>query len=121
MTIIEKIFSKASGSDVKPGDYIWADLGLVAMRDFGGPNVIGEYENCYGNHPVFDPQKVAITFDLHIPARNEKVAQNQKILRDFARCQGVRLFDVNTGVGQHILLESGLVRPGDVIVGTDSH
>jgi 3-isopropylmalate/(R)-2-methylmalate dehydratase large subunit len=121
MTIIEKIFSKASDSDVKPGDYIWADLGLVAMRDFGGPNVIGEYENCYGNHPVFDPQKVAITFDLHIPARNEKVAQNQKILRDFARCQGARLFDVNTGVGQHILLESGLVRPGDVIVGTDSH
>jgi 3-isopropylmalate/(R)-2-methylmalate dehydratase large subunit len=121
MTIIEKIFSQASGSDVKPGDYIWADLGLVAMRDFGGPNVIGEYENCYGNHPVFDPQKVAITFDLHIPARNEKVAQNQKILRDFARCQGARLFDVNTGVGQHILLESGLVRPGDVIVGTDSH
>jgi homoaconitate hydratase family protein len=121
MTLIEKIFSKASGSDVKPGDYIWADLGLVAMRDFGGPNVIGEYENCYGNHPVFDPQKVAITFDLHIPARNEKVAQNQKILRDFARCQGARLFDVNTGVGQHILLESGLVRPGDVIVGTDSH
>lgn len=121
MTIIEKIFSKASGSEVKPGDYIWADLGLVAMRDFGGPNVIGEYENCYGNHPVFDPQKVAITFDLHIPARNEKVAQNQKILRDFARCQGARLFDVNTGVGQHILLESGLVRPGDVVVGTDSH
>jgi 3-isopropylmalate/(R)-2-methylmalate dehydratase large subunit len=121
MTIIEKIFSKASDSDVKPGDYIWADLGLVAMRDFGGPNVIGEYEICYGNHPVFDPQKVAITFDLHIPARNEKVAQNQKILRDFARCQGARLFDVNTGVGQHILLESGLVRPGDVIVGTDSH
>lgn len=121
MTIIEKIFSKASGSDVKPGDYIWADLNLVAMRDFGGPNVIGEYENCYGNHPVFDPQKVAITFDLHIPARNEKVAQNQKTLRDFARRQGARLFDVNTGVGQHVLLESGLVRPGDVIVGTDSH
>jgi homoaconitate hydratase family protein len=106
---------------VKPGDYIWADLNLVAMRDFGGPNVIGEYENYYGDHPVFDPRKVAITFDLHIPARNEKVAQNQKILRDFARRQGTRLFDVNTGVGQHILLEGGLVKPGDVIVGTDSH
>ena len=121
MTIIERIFSKASGRTVKPGDYVWADLDLVAMRDFGGPNVIGEYENYYKDHPVFDPQKVAITFDLHIPARNEKVALNQKILRDFAQRQGTRLFDVNTGVGQHILLENGLVRPGDVIVGTDSH
>ena len=121
MSIIEKIFSKASGRALKPSDYVWANLDLVAMRDFGGPNVIGEYENCYGDHPVFDPEKIAITFDLHIPARSEKVAQNQKILRDFARHQGTRLFDVNTGVGQHILLENGLVRPGDVIVGTDSH
>jgi 3-isopropylmalate/(R)-2-methylmalate dehydratase large subunit len=70
---------------------------------------------------VFDPDRIAITFDLHIPARNEKVAENQKILRDFARRQGVRLFDVNTGIGQHILLENGLVKPWDVIVGTDSH
>lgn len=121
MTIIEKIFSRAAGRDVKPGDYIWAKLNLVAMRDFGGPNVIQEYEQSYGTQSVFDPDRVAITFDLHIPARNEKVATNQKILRDFARRQGTRLFDVNTGIGQHILLENGLVKPWDVIVGTDSH
>ncbi len=121
MTIIEHIFSTASGKSVKPGDYVWASLDLVAMRDFGGPNVIQEYESAYGEQPVFDPKRVAITFDLHIPARNEQVAVNQKILRDFARRQGVRLFDVNTGVGQHILLENGLVRPGAIVVGTDSH
>lgn len=121
MTIIEHIFSAASGKHVKPGDYVWASLDLVAMRDFGGPNVIQEYESAYGEQPVFDPERVAITFDLHIPARNEQVAINQKLLRDFARRQGVRLFDVNTGVGQHILLENGLVRPGTIVVGTDSH
>jgi 3-isopropylmalate/(R)-2-methylmalate dehydratase large subunit len=121
MTIIEKIFSRAAARDVKPGDYLWARLNLVAMRDFGGPNVIQEYESCYGIHPVFDPARVAITFDLHIPARNEKVAENQKTLRDFARRQDVRLFDVNTGIGQHILLENGLVKPWDIVVGTDSH
>ncbi|UCD04926.1 MAG: homoaconitate hydratase family protein, partial [candidate division WOR-3 bacterium] len=121
MTIIEKIFSRAAGRDVKPGEYLWAKLNLVAMRDFGGPNVVQEYENCYGSQPVFDHNKVAITFDLHIPARNEKVAQNQNMLRDFSRRQGTRLFDVNTGIGQHILLETGLVKPWDVIVGTDSH
>ncbi len=121
MTIIEKIFSRAAGKEVKPGEYIWAKLSLVAMRDFGGPNVIQEYEGSYKNQPIFNPAKVAITFDLHIPARNEKVAENQKTLRDFAQRQGARLFDVNTGVGQHVLLESGLVRPWDIVVGTDSH
>ncbi|MBE0432556.1 3-isopropylmalate dehydratase large subunit [candidate division WOR-3 bacterium] len=121
MTIIEKIFSRGAGKQVAPGEYVWAEMNLVAMRDFGGPNVIEEYEASYGTHPVFDPDRVAITFDLHIPARSEKVAQNQKMLRDFSRRQATRLFDVNTGVGQHILLENGLVRPGDIVAGTDSH
>lgn len=121
MTIIEKIFSRGAGKEVKPGDYVWVKLDLVAMRDFGGPNVIGEYEEHFAGHPVFNKEKVAITFDLHIPARNEKVAVNQKTLRDFADRQGVRLFDVNTGVGQHILMENGLAKPWDIIVGTDSH
>ncbi len=121
MTIIEKIFSRAAGKDVSPGEYIWASLNLVVMRDFGGPNVIQEYESKFGDRPVFDKERIAITFDLHVPARNEKVAVNQKFLRDFAKRQGVMLFDINTGVGQHILLESGLVKPWDIIVGTDSH
>ena len=120
-TIIEKIFSRGAGKDVKPGDYVWVNLDLVAMRDFGGPNVIQEYESMFGEHPVFNKKRVAITFDLHIPARNEKVAINQKLLRDFTVRQGARLFDINTGVGQHILLENGLVKPWDIIVGTDSH
>lgn len=121
MTIIEKIFSRGAGKDVKPGDYVWVNLDLVAMRDFGGPNVIQEYESMFGEHPVFNKERVAITFDLHVPARNEKVAINQRLLRDFTVRQRTRLFDINTGVGQHILLESGLVKPWDIIVGTDSH
>ncbi len=120
-TIIEKILSRASGKKVRVGDRVWADLDLVTMRDFGGPNVIQEYQKNFGKKKVFNPQKVAITFDLHIPARDEKVAANQKICREFAQEQKVRLFDVNTGIGQHILFESGMVKPWDVIVGTDSH
>lgn len=120
-TVIEKIFSRGAGNEVTPGEYVWVDLDLVAMRDFGGPNVIGEYEAAFGDSPVFDHEKVAITFDLHVPARNEMVAVNQKTLRDFAARHRTYLFDVNTGVGQHILLEHGLVKPWDIIVGTDSH
>lgn len=120
-TIIEKIFSRGAGRNVKPGDYVWVPVDLVTMRDFGGPNVLQEYQGAFQNQAVFDSSKITITFDLHIPARNEKVARNQKILREFALQHNVRLFDIDTGVGQHILLENGLVKPWDIIVGTDSH
>lgn len=121
MTIIEKIFSRSTGRQVKPDDYIWAKIDLVAMRDFGGPNVVQEFKEYFSDAPVFNRERVAITFDLHIPPRDEKVARNQQILRNFAKEKGIRLFDVNTGVGQHILLESGLIKPWSIVIGTDSH
>jgi 3-isopropylmalate/(R)-2-methylmalate dehydratase large subunit len=122
MTIIQKIIARASGNDeVAVGDKVWCDIDLSAMRDFGGPNVVLDYREAFGDRPVKDPSKVAITFDLHLPARDAKVASNQRLLREFAAETGVHLFDVETGVGQHTLLEAGMVRPFDVIVGTDSH
>ena len=71
---------------------------------------------------VWDPDKVAYTFDLQAPSHSEKVSNNQKIIREFARRQGIRhLFDINHGIGQHVMLEAGLIKPGDVVLGTDSH
>ncbi len=122
MTIIQKIIARAAGQDeVAVGDKVWCTIDLSAMRDFGGPNVVLDYREAFGDKPVKDATKVAITFDLHLPARDAKVASNQRLLREFAAETGVHLFDVETGVGQHTLLENGLVRPYDVIVGTDSH
>jgi homoaconitate hydratase family protein len=120
-TIIEKILERASGTSVRAGDRIWARLDLVAMRDFGGPNAILEYESAFGDREVFDGSKVAFTFDLHVPPRNERVAMNQQICRRFAAQHGTLLFDVESGIGQHVLMERGHVRPWDVIIGTDSH
>ena len=120
-TIIEKIISRASGKDAKVGERVWVKLDLVAMRHFGGPNVVLDFRKHFPQRHVYDSKKVAITFDLHIPPRNEKVAKNQQILRGFAAEEGVHLFDINTGIGQHILLEHGLIKPGSVVVGTDSH
>lgn len=121
MTVIEKILSQKVGDEVHAGDTVWVPLDLVVMRDFGGPNAILEYRENFGATPLFDPKKVAITFDLHIPPRDEKVAGNQQICRKFAREMGARLFDVQEGVGGHVLFEHGMVHPGDVIIGTDSH
>lgn len=120
-TIVEKVLSRASSQEVHPDDRVWANVHLVAMRDFGGPNVVLEYAHAFGNRDVYDPMRVAITFDLHVPPRDEKVASNQKVLRDFAKEKGVRLFDVHSGIGQHVLFENGLIRPWDVVIGTDSH
>ncbi len=71
---------------------------------------------------VWDPDKIAYTFDLQAPSHSEKVSNNQKIIREFAKRQGIRhVFDINHGIGQHVMLEAGLIKPGDVVLGTDSH
>jgi homoaconitate hydratase family protein len=122
MTIIEKILSKGSGRKVSPSDRVWSRVDLAVIRDFGGPNVVIEYEKNFGSRPVWDPSKIALTFDYQAPAKMAEVANNQRICRQFAKRQGIsRLFDVNLGIGQHVLLEHGLIHPGGVVVGTDSH
>jgi homoaconitase/3-isopropylmalate dehydratase large subunit len=121
-TIIEKILSmKSGGAKVLEDSRIWIDLDLVTMRDFGGPNAIVKYKQEFGG-PVFDPSKIAITFDVQVPAKLEANARNQKMCRDFAREQSIsNLFDVNQGIGQHVLFEKGLIAPGTSVIGTDSH
>ena len=114
-TIVEKILSRTSEREVSPDDRVWAEVDLVAMRDFGGPNVVLGYEQAFGRRDVYDPARVAITFDLHVPPRDQKVASNQRLLRDFCVEKGVRLFDVHSGIGQHVLFESGMVKPWQVI------
>jgi 3-isopropylmalate/(R)-2-methylmalate dehydratase large subunit len=121
-TIVEKILSDHSGEDARAGDRVWADLDLAVVRDFGGPNVVLEYEKQLGDRPVWDPQKIAMTFDYQAPAKVVQVANNQRICREFAAKHGIaHVFDVNAGIGQHVLLEHGMVLPSSVIIGTDSH
>jgi 3-isopropylmalate/(R)-2-methylmalate dehydratase large subunit len=121
-TIIEKILSKASENDVFANDRVWAEVDLAVIRDFGGPNAVLEFDKFTDKGKVKDPNKIAITFDYQAPAKDMKVAQNQVLCREFAKRQGIKnLFDVNWGIGQHVLLERGMIKPGSVVIGTDSH
>jgi 3-isopropylmalate/(R)-2-methylmalate dehydratase large subunit len=121
-TVIEKILSRASRKDVRANDRVWAEVDLVVIRDFGGPNAVLEFDNFTKKGKVKDPDKIAITFDYQAPAKDMKVAQNQILCREFAKKQGIKnLFDVNWGIGQHVLLEQGMIKPGSVVIGTDSH
>lgn len=121
-TIIEKILSRASCKDVSANDRVWAQIDFAVVRDFGGPNVVLEFDEFTNRGKVKDPDKIAMTFDYQAPAKDLKVAQNQALCREFAKRQGIKnLFDVNWGIGQHVLFEQGMIKPGSVIVGTDSH
>ena len=122
-TSIVKIMERACGHPVKPGDRVWCHVDLASARDFGGANCVLQFEKEMGKDAkVWDPDKVAYTFDLQAPSHSEKVSNNQKIIREFAKRQGIRrVFDINHGIGQHVMLEAGLIKPGDVVLGTDSH
>jgi homoaconitate hydratase family protein len=122
-TMIMKIMDRASGKEVRIGDRVWCGIDLSTARDFGGANCTLQFDEITDKKGrVWDPSKIAFTFDLQAPSHSEKVSGNQKIIREFAKRQGIdKVFDINWGIGQHVLLENGLVKPGDVILGTDSH
>lgn len=122
-TAIVKIMERAAGKSVKVGERVWCKIDWSTARDFGGANCVLQFEKeTGGTGKVWDSDKIAFTFDLQAPAHSEKVAANQKIIREFAKKQGVsRVFDVNCGIGQHVMLEAGMIKPGDVVLGTDSH
>lgn len=120
-TIIEKIIQAHTLEEVKAGSIVWMDLDIRSARDFGGPNVVRNYEREYGDEPVDDPKKTFFTFDLCTPASSLKYADNQQMCRLFARKQNIKVFDVDRGIGSHVLMEEGLAKANAIVVGTDSH
>jgi 3-isopropylmalate/(R)-2-methylmalate dehydratase large subunit len=122
-TIIEHIIAAHAdpGADVRPGSVVWLDLDVRSARDFGGANVVKNFLAHYEGERVADADKTFFTFDCNAPANTIAYANNQQICRDFAAEQNVRVFDVDAGIGSHVLMEQGLARPGGTVVGTDSH
>lgn len=120
MTIIEKIISAHSKFEtVKPGDIIDIDIDARVARDFGGANVVKHIED--NNLSIEDVTKTYFTFDTNPTGSDQKYAQNQHVIRMFARKHGIRVFDIDNGIGTHTLINEGLVFPGATAVTTDSH
>ncbi|MCR4439927.1 MAG: aconitase/3-isopropylmalate dehydratase large subunit family protein [bacterium] len=120
-TIIEKIISAHADRQARAGEIVWMDIDLRSARDFGGANVVKNLREHYQGNYVADPSRTVFTFDCNVPANTAGYADNQQICRLFAREQGIRVYDVNQGIGSHVVIEQGLVVPGEVMVGTDSH
>ena len=120
-TTIEKIIQLHTEEEAEAGKIVWMDLDVRTARDFGGPNVVKNFRREYGNEPVASAEKTFFTFDLCTPACSLKYADNQQICRDFAREQMIKVFDVDRGIGSHVLMEEGLAKANSSVVGTDSH
>jgi 3-isopropylmalate/(R)-2-methylmalate dehydratase large subunit len=120
-TVIEKIIQSHTEEEIQPGKIVWMGLDIRSARDFGGPNVVRNYEREFGNAPLADKKRTFFTFDLCVPACSLKYADNQQVCREFAKKRGVKVFDVDRGIGSHVLIEEGLAQAGSTVVGTDSH
>ena len=129
MTVVEKILARASGRPgVRAGDVVEPAVDL-AMSHENGALVINQFFEIYGgtglDPMVWDPSRVAIIFDHRVPAESAKTASNQKKVREFVAKYAISKFhDIRGdtgGICHQVLPESGYVRPGAVVVGTDSH
>jgi homoaconitate hydratase family protein/3-isopropylmalate dehydratase small subunit len=120
MNVIEKILAKhANKSEVKADEIIDVFIDTRAARDFGGANVV---KNLLDNGlKVADPKRTVFTFDCNPGGSDQKYAQNQQYCRQFARENGIAIYDVNTGIGTHLAIDGGLAWPGSTFVSTDSH
>lgn len=129
MTMVEKILAKATNqAQVKAGEVVEPAVD-VAMSHENAALVINQFLEIYkdtGIEPkVWDSRKIVIIFDHRVPAESSKTATNQKKIREFVAKQGIVNFhDIRGdegGICHQILPENGYVRPGYVVVGTDSH
>ncbi|RLC72609.1 MAG: 3-isopropylmalate dehydratase large subunit [Chloroflexi bacterium] len=122
MTLAEKILAAHSGRrELRPGEIINVKVDLVLANDITAPIAIREFEQI-GARRVFDPQRVVMVPDHFVPNKDIQSAEQAKLMREFALQQGLVYFEVGSSGIEHVLLpEKGLVLPGEVIVGADSH
>ena len=118
-TLAEKILSQKSGSDARSGDIVISQVDLAFAQDTTGPLTIRQFQACGFDH-LANPEKTALFIDHAAPSPNKELATDHMLLRRFAQETGCLISDVGGGVCHQIVAES-LAKPGDVIVGADSH
>jgi 3-isopropylmalate/(R)-2-methylmalate dehydratase large subunit len=121
-TITEKIFSQHAGYDAKAGEIVRVDIDMIIGNDITTPISIRAFERS-GAEKLAKPDNFCIVMDHYIPAKDIASANQAKISRDFAYKHDLKYFfdEKDMGIEHALLPEKGLVIPGDVIIGADSH
>jgi 3-isopropylmalate/(R)-2-methylmalate dehydratase large subunit len=112
-TLAEKILGK------KSGDIVIARVDLVFAQDTTGPLTIRQFQTC-GFKRLANPKKTALFLDHAAPSPTQELSNDHRLLRQFAQESGCLIYDVGGGVCHQIVAES-LAKPGDIIIGADSH
>jgi 3-isopropylmalate/(R)-2-methylmalate dehydratase large subunit len=122
VNIVEKILAKAAGRDrVSPGEIVEASIDKAMMNDITGPLAIDAFRKMEGTR-VWDRNRLVVVLDHLVPANDAQAANLHRILRVFAREQGLpHFYDVGRGGVCHQIMMERHVQPGEVIVGADSH
>ncbi len=118
-TLAEKILSQKSGSDARAGDIVVAKVDLVFVQDTTGPLTVRQFQTS-GLKRLAEPQRAVVFFDHAAPSPNSGLSNDHIFLRQFVRQTGSQISDVGNGVCHEIIVES-LAKPGEVVVGADSH
>jgi len=123
LNIFEKILARASErKEVTPGEIVEANIDMAMIHDLTGPLTVDSFRKI-GSGRVWDPKRIVVIFDHLVPASTIRAATLQKGLREFIKEQGIQsLYDIGQGgVCHQVFHEKGHVRPGELIVGADSH
>src|SRR5215472_7753354 len=123
MNMIEKILAQGSGKkEVFPGDVVVAKIDLMVMHDLSSNFVMKVFENEMENAAIADPSRIAFVFDHNFSPATEQAAEALAAVRRFAAKRSIsNVFDGGTGSVHHCIIESGLWKPGQIIIGCDSH
>lgn len=121
-TMTEKILARHAGKKrVAPGELIDVRVDLVMANDITAPLAVNEFRKI-GVEKVFDPERVVFVSSHFTPAKDIQSARQASVMRQFAREQKTRYYEIGRGGIEHVVLpEQGLVVPGQVVVGADSH
>jgi 3-isopropylmalate dehydratase small subunit len=117
--MIQKIFENHSDQKANVGDIIDIKIDVRAARDFGGANVVKNLEE--NNLSIDDSNKTYFTFDCNPGGCDQKYAANQQICRMYARRHNIKVFDIDSGIGTHLVIDEKIAKPGGTIISTDSH
>lgn len=120
MTMAEKILARACGrAGVAPGEYVTARIDRIMAHEAFVLCALQLVK--LGIDRVFDPERILVILDHYFPAPNEQMARGHVLARQLAERFGIRHFLGHAGICHQVLVERGHVRPGELVLGTDSH
>lgn len=121
-TMAEAILASASGNDhVSPGDHVVCEIDVAMTQDIHTPGVAHLLDKM-GVEELHDPENVVVVLDHEAPSHTAENATEKSMIREFvAEHPDINFYDVGTGISHEVLSEKGYIRPGELVIGTDSH